>query len=204
MTLRHAIVAMTLLAVISDAILIPFYPQFFAQRYGTTSAVHAGAYVAAISIAVMTTLPCWARITRHIDAMHLLVFTQFAAGVLSLASYWAPSLWTYWVLSLLMFACKSSYLLMYPYLMRRELPGDQRRTIGLLSVVVHFGAILGAIASGAVIEAWGVRICIVAMAAGDLGQMLVCLHLIRRHAIARRPERGTQAVSAIAPPPRMA
>ena len=32
MTLRNTIILMTVFAVISDAILIPFYPQFFASR----------------------------------------------------------------------------------------------------------------------------------------------------------------------------
>ena len=57
MNLRNTIIAMTTFAVVSDAILMPFYPQFFAARYGVTSPVHAGAYVAFISIVVMFTLP---------------------------------------------------------------------------------------------------------------------------------------------------
>ncbi|OLL28563.1 MFS transporter [Burkholderia sp. SRS-W-2-2016] len=186
MTLRNMIILMTTFAVISDAILIPFYPQFFAARYGVTSPVHAGAYVAFISIVVMLTLPVWARVAKRLDAMHLLVYTQFAAGVLSLASYWAPTVPLFWVLSLAMFMCKSSYLLMYPYMMRFEPKESHAHTIGLLSVVVHFGAIAGAVAGGFVMQVWSAHSCIFAMAAGDFAQMFICLWLIRAHAIPRR------------------
>ncbi|SMG59957.1 MFS transporter [Paraburkholderia susongensis] len=186
MKLRNTIILMTTFAVISDAILIPFYPQFFSARYGVTSPVHAGAYVAFISIVVMLTLPVWARVAKRLDAMHLLVYTQCAAGVLSLASYWAPTVPLFWVLSLAMFMCKSSYLLMYPYMMRLEPKESHAHTIGLLSVVVHFGAIAGAVAGGFVMQVWNAHACIFAMAAGDFAQMVICIALIRSHAIPRR------------------
>jgi len=185
MKLRNMIILMTAFAVISDAVLIPFYPQFFAARYGVTSPVHAGAYVAFISIAVMLTLPVWARVAKQLDAMHLLVYTQFAAGMLSIASYWAPTVSVFWVLSLAMFMCKSSYLLMYPYMMRLEDKSSHAHTIGVLSVVVHFGAIAGAAAGGFVMQVWSAHACIFAMAAGDFAQMVICLWLIRANAIAR-------------------
>lgn len=60
MNLRTTILIMSGFGVISDSILIAFYPQFFETRYGVTSPVHVGAYIAAISIAVMCMLPVWA------------------------------------------------------------------------------------------------------------------------------------------------
>lgn len=179
MSLKFHIILMTAFAVISDAVLIPFYPQFFLARYAVDSAVHVGAYVAAISIAVMCTLPFWARLSRRVEPLHLLVYTQFAAGSFSVLSFWAPGVAAYWVLSMLMFMCKSSYLLMYPYLMRLEPQERHAGTIGLLSVVVHFGAISGAVAGGFVMETWGPSGSILTMAAGDFFQMAVCLYLIR-------------------------
>lgn len=185
MTLRFYIIAMTVLAVISDAILIPFYPQFFSARYGIDSAVHVGAYVAAISLAVMCTLPFWARLAKRVEPLYLLVYTQCAAGTFSVLSNWAPDVVTFWVLSMLMFMCKSSYLLMYPYMMRLTPKELHASTIGILSVTVHFGAIFGAVVGGFVMQAWGPRACILAMAAGDFIQMLVCMFLIRSGRIVR-------------------
>lgn len=56
--LSGSVILMSALAVLSDAVLIGFYPQFFATRYGITSSLHVGAYLAAISIVVMAALPC--------------------------------------------------------------------------------------------------------------------------------------------------
>ena len=90
-SLRTAIVVMSAFAVISDAVLIAFYPQFFESRYGITSEFHVGAYIAAISIAVMFTLPLWARVARRVETMQLLLVTQCAAGLLCLASAFATT-----------------------------------------------------------------------------------------------------------------
>lgn len=199
--LRRAIVVMSAFAVVSDAILIAFYPQFFERRYGLDSAVHVGAYIAAISVAVMFTLPLWARVARRVETMHLLLVTQCGAGVLCAASYWAPSVETYWVLSMLMFMCKSSYLLMYPYLMRLLPPEEHGHTIGLLSVVVHFGGIAGAVAGGWVMDSLGPAACLWLMAAGDFGQMLLCAWLIRSGQVPRVNRHGEEAAGR---PPRIA
>lgn len=185
MSLRLHVITMTVLAVISDAILIPFYPQFFSERYDLDSPVHVGAYVATISIAVMCTLPIWARVARRVEPLHLLVYTQLAAGSFSVLSNWAPDVTSYWVVSMLMFMCKSSYLLMYPYMMRLTPNEEHASTIGLLSVVVHFGAIFGAVAGGFVLQTWGTSASIFAMAAGDFFQMAVCIYLIRSGKIVR-------------------
>jgi len=177
--LRAALIAMSASAVVSDAILIAFYPQFFERRYGVTSALHVGAYVAAISVAVMCTLPLWARVARRVETMHLLLVTQGAAGALCALSWFADGVAGFWVLSMLMFMCKSSYLLMYPYLMRLEPPEAHGHTIGLLSVVVAGGGIFGAVVGGAALQHAGPAACIGLMAAGDFAQMLLCVWLLR-------------------------
>src|SRR5690606_13024429 len=201
MTLKAHIIIMTAFAVVSDAILIPFYPQFFQLRYGMDSSVHVGAYVAAISIAVMCTLPLWARVARRIEPLHLLVWPQLAAGTFSVLSNWAPDVAWYWALSLLMFMCKSSYLLMYPYLMRLTPKETHAGVVGILSVVVHFGAIFGAVVGGFVLQTWGPTGSIMAMAAGDFFQMAVCAHLIRSGKIVRVSGQADGAGAPAAPAP---
>jgi predicted MFS family arabinose efflux permease len=199
MKLRHYILLMTAFAVISDAILIPFYPQFFAARYHLANSVHAGAYVAAISVVVMVSLQFWSRVARRVDAMHILVRTQCAAGVLAVLSYWAPSVSAFLVLSLAMFACKSAYLLMCPYMMRHEPAAEHAPLLGLMTVIGTFSAIFWGLAGGALMDHWGTRFCVFAMAAGDFLNMLICLHLIRTQRIARRCAFGaaeTQAADA--------
>jgi predicted MFS family arabinose efflux permease len=179
MSLKHGLILMTVFAVISDALLIPFYPQFFSERYGLDSPFHVGAYVAAISIVVMGVFPLWVRVARRVETLHILQVTQGIAAALCLASYWAPDVASYWVLSLLMFAFKSSYLLNFPYLMRLESDDTRAATIGVLSVTAHLGVIVGAVVGGSVIDGWGVRQCVLLMAGADLIQMAICTYLIR-------------------------
>jgi len=185
MSLRLTIVIMSAFGVISDAILIAFYPQFFEVRYGITSPVHVGVYIAAISIAVMCTLPLWARVARRVETMHLLVYTQLVAGTFGALSAWAETVTAFWVLTMLMFMTKSSYLLMFPYLMRLEKAETHGATIGLLSVVVHIGGIFGAMAGGMALQQFGPRTCLWMMAAGDFVQMALCIYLIRTGRVVR-------------------
>lgn len=201
MKLRYYILLMTAFAVISDAILIPFYPQFFAARYHLTNSVHAGAYVAAISVVVMVSLQFWSRVARRVDAMHILVRTQCAAGLLAVLSYWSPSVPVFWAVSLAMFSCKSAYLLMCPYMMRHEPTDEHAPLLALLTVIGTFSAIFGGLAGGALMDHWGTRFCLFAMAAGDFLNMLICTHLIRAKHIARRcvPAAAAQEQGGAAP-----
>jgi len=179
MTIRNAIIIMSALGMMSDTVLIGFYPQFFDMRYGNTDQVHTGMYVAAISIAVMCTLPVWVRVARRFEPMSLIGFTQCIAGLLCLSAIWADTLTQYWVLTMLMFMFKSSYLLMFPYLMRIVSSDEHSRTIALLSVVVHISGILAAASGGYILQHLGASAALVLMAAGDFGQMGITLWLNR-------------------------
>ncbi|WXL26054.1 MFS transporter [Ectopseudomonas mendocina] len=178
MSLRTAILIMSAFGVISDSILIAFYPQFFEARYGVTNAVHTGAYIAAISIAVMCMLPVWAYVARYVETMHLVVYTQFAAGALCLMAIWAPTVQVFWVLTMLMYMVKASYLLMFPYLMRLEKSQDHAVVIGLLTVIVYIAGIFGAAVGGLSLQRLGPDFSLMLMAGGDFIQMLLCLYLI--------------------------
>ncbi|MGH8842798.1 MAG: MFS transporter [Advenella sp.] len=179
MTIRLAIIIMSALGMMSDTVLIGFYPQFFDMRYGNTDQVHTGMYVAAISIAVMCTLPIWVRVAKRFEPMSLIGFTQCIAGLLCLSAIWAETLTQYWVLTMLMFMFKSSYLLMFPYLMRIVNSDEHSRTIALLSVVVHISGILAAASGGYIVQHLGASAALVLMAAGDFGQMAMTLWLNR-------------------------
>ena len=179
MIIRNAIIIMSALGMMSDTVLIGFYPQFFEMRYGSTDQVHTGMYVAAISIAVMCTLPVWVRVAKRFEPMSLIGFTQCIAGLLCLSAIWAETLTQYWVLTMLMFMFKSSYLLMFPYLMRIVNSDAHSRTIALLSVVVHISGILAAASGGYILQHLGASAALVLMAAGDFGQMGITLWLNR-------------------------
>lgn len=179
MQLKVLLVAMTLVAVVSDTMLLPFYPQYFAERFGETDPEHVGAYIAAICLTAMLALPCWARLARGRCTMRLMVFTQCGAGLLSVACALCDSLPAFWALSLAMIVCKASYLLVYPYLMEGEPESQHTHTIGVLSIVVHFGSIAGALLGGSSLQYLPVEQAFIVMAAGDFLQMALCIYLLK-------------------------
>ncbi len=174
------LVAVTAVAVVSDAMLLPFYPQFFAERFGVSDPSHVGGYLAMSCLVVMLALPGWARLARRVGTLRLLIGTQVVAGALSLSCAVVTSLPWFWGLSLAMLVAKASYLLVYPYLMHFEPQDRHASVIGTLSVVVHAGGILGAVIGGLVLEHWQAAQVFRVMAVSDALQVAVCLLLLRR------------------------
>ncbi|TBU78370.1 MFS transporter [Phytopseudomonas daroniae] len=181
MNLRFYLIAMTALAVVTDNLIIPFYPQYFAERFDNPPPEHVGLYLAAISLTVMAVFPVWARLAKRVHPVRILIGAQFMAGALTAALTFIDSLPLFWVVSLVMIVFKGSYLLMYPYVMSLQQQDSHTQTIGTLSVVVHFGAILGAAAGGLVLQVLAIGDVFLIMAAGDFIQMAICMHLIRGH-----------------------
>lgn len=179
MNLKFFLVSMTVVAVVSDTMLHPFYPQFFASAFGMTDAQHVGLYIGACCFTVMIAFPFWAFVAKKVPTLQLLVYTQLAAGLLSICCYWPDSLLEFWLVSLSMLVFKGSYLLIYPYVMSLEHKEKHVGTIGLLSVVVHFGAILGSLLGGLALVLAPRQIFFV-MAGGDFLQTLMCLFLIKQ------------------------
>ncbi|MEM9873490.1 MAG: MFS transporter [Myxococcota bacterium] len=177
---RRLLLFTTAVAVVSDALLIPFYPDLFALRFGVESSSHVGLYLAATCLMVVVVLPGWARIERRIGALPLLVGAQAAAGLLAIACHFCTDVTQFWAVSVTMIAFKASYLLVYPFLLRLETPETHATTIGLLTVLVHLGGIAGATVGGGLVGRFGPESTFLGMAAGDFIQMVACASLYRR------------------------
>ncbi|UII19645.1 MFS transporter [Fulvivirga ligni] len=179
MNLKLFLIGMTLLAVVSDSMLHPFFPQFFKGTFGVSDPKHVGYYIAAMCFTVMVAFPLWAFVTKRVAELKLLVYTQLAAGLLCVYCFRINSLALFWVISLTMIVFKGSYLLIYPYVMSLVEKENHTSTVGLLSVVVHFGSILGAILGGAAVDSFNPKFIFLVMAAGDFIQMAVSFYLLR-------------------------
>jgi predicted MFS family arabinose efflux permease len=200
--LKSFLVAMIAVSVVSDSMLIPFYPQFFAAVFSVTDPQHIGLYLSASCFAVMLAFPVWAAAARQVPVLRLLIYTQFAAGVLSIGCYGAASVSDFWLMSLSMQVFKASYLLIYPYVMSLEHKDKHSGTIGLLSVIAHLVAILGAGIGGFVLQLFEPRLAFLLMSVGDFLQMLVCFFLLGKDKAAaqtahrqNRPEHRTEILS---------
>lgn len=179
-SVKHWLVGITIAAVVSDSMLLPFYPHFFASVFGITDPGHIGLYLSACCLTIVLAFPMWARLSRRIPVLQLLIATQLAAGIMSILCYWAQTPVSFWILSLIMLAFKGSYLLVYPMIMATERRDNHGNTIGLLSVVVHIGGIAGAVLGGAVLQWFEPRQVFLVMAVSDFLQTGVCLCLLRR------------------------
>lgn len=179
-SVKHWLVGITIAAVVSDSMLLPFYPHFFASVFGITDPGHIGLYLSACCLTIVLAFPMWARVSRRIPVLQLLIPTQLAAGGLSILCYWAETPVSFWILSLVMLAFKGSYLLVYPMIMAAERKDNHGNTIGLLSVVVHIGGIAGAVLGGVVLQWFEPRQVFLVMAVSDFLQTGVCLYLLRR------------------------
>ncbi|WP_236669021.1 MFS transporter [Aquimarina mytili] len=177
--MKKFLIIMTLVAVVSDYLLHPFYPQFFEARFGVTDPEWVGYYFAAICFMVMIAFPFWACVSKKVAELNILVYTQFIAGLLALYCYWTTSYINFWIVSLIMILFKGSYLLVYPYILRIITKKEHPDTIGLLSVVVHLGGILGAVIGGFTVDLIDASYIFLIMAAGDFIQMGMSAYLLK-------------------------
>lgn len=168
-----------MVAVVSDYLLHPFYPQFFEARFGVTNPKVVGYYFAAICFMVMLAFPFWAYVSKRVAELRILVYTQLVAGVLALYCFYTTSLQAFWIASLTMVCFKGSYLLVYPFILRIIKPEAHTHTIGILSVVVHLGGILGAVIGGLVVDLVNPAYIFLVMAAGDFIQMGMSMYLLK-------------------------
>jgi len=178
MSLKHTLILLTLVSVVADTMLLPFYPQFFSQVFAESSATHVGAYIAACCFTVMTAFPFWAKVARKVNEVHLWIYTQIAAGCLGIYCAQTDSLVSFWIASQLMLVFKASYLLIYPYVLRLEEKDKHLNVAGLFSVLVHFGAIGGALVGGLALQFFSAQSVYYLMAASDALQVLICLWLV--------------------------
>lgn len=192
MNLRFFLILMTLVAVVSDYLLHPFYPQFFELRFGITDPKVVGYYFGAICFMVMIAFPFWAYIAKKIPELRILVFTQAIAGVLALYCFGTSSYLSFWIASLIMILFKGSYLLVYPFILRVIKKEEHINTIGLLSVIVHLGGIGGAVIGGLAVDFLDPRYIFLIMALGDFIQMAMSFYLLNsnRFIIDKVEEKG--------------
>jgi MFS transporter, DHA1 family, multidrug resistance protein len=172
---RLLLILMTALAVISDAVLMPFYPLFFEERFSIVDSKVVGIYMSAFCVVVMLTFPLWVKASKKINEIPLLLVGQLSATVLAIVCVYTTSLIAFWVFSLLMFACKASYLLIYPLIMRLDTKVSQEKTIGVLSVIVHLGFILGALIGGMLLSHQDAHTIYWSIAIADFIQFILCL-----------------------------
>ncbi|WP_377110601.1 MFS transporter [Pseudoalteromonas sp. R86517] len=178
MSLRLALILLTVISVVCDTLLLPFYPQFFASEFSVSNPTLIGVFVANCCITVMLALPLWAKVAKKYHELALWLVTQVIAACFGLLCYFATNVWEFWFYYQLMLVLKASYLLIYPFALRLEQQSKHLSIIGLFSVLMHFGAIGGALVGGYFFSINTPRYALLLSAAGDVIQVLLCAYLM--------------------------
>ncbi|APR84277.1 Siderophore related permease [Minicystis rosea] len=172
---RRTFWGVLLVAAVADALLAPFFPQFFAQSFGDRSWSTPALYIMVCRVAVALGMPLWARMAQRTSPVKLLAVAQGAAGVLGLLSSQARDVRTFMILAFLTEACRSSYLLVYALLVRCTPEEKRGVAIGWVVVVVNLAAMLSAVVAGLMLERLGARSAVILAAVADFVQMAILL-----------------------------
>lgn len=179
MKVRNFLIIMTLVAVVSDYLLHPFYPYFFKSQFGITDPKAVGFYFSTVCATVMIAFPMWAWISKGKSELRILVYTQLIAGALAASCFFITSYVYFWIVSLSIIVFKGSYLLVYPFILRITKKEEHTNIIGLLAVIIHCGSVLGAVFGGMLIDWLSPAWIFIGMAAGDLIQAGMSFYLLQ-------------------------
>lgn len=175
---RRAAWSALLLAALTDALLIPFYPQFFVQTFGATSLITPGLYVALCRLAIAITLPFWTRLTRRVAPLRLVAIAQVIAGSAGLLCAMAPNLHTFLAFTFIAEGARGGYLLLYPVLVQSAAPDKRSSVVATVAATINGAGLLSALAGGLLLENLGGRTALVIAGMSDFAQLLCLLPVL--------------------------
>jgi MFS family permease len=178
---RQAAWSALLLAALTDALLVPFYPQFFVQTFGATSLITPGLYVALCRLAIAITLPFWTRLTRRVAPLRLVAIAQVIAGSAGLLCAVAPSLHTFLAFTFIAEGARGGYLLLYPVLVQSAAPDKRSSVVATVAATINGAGLLSALVGGLLLENMGGRTALVIAGLSDFAQLLCLLPVLSAH-----------------------
>lgn len=177
--IRPALFCCIFLFVVTETLLSPFYPQFFLTVFGVQDLDYTGWYIFLCRLTVLLCAPLWGLAARHVEVKHLLFLGQAGSAGLTLLLANARTATEFLVLSILLVALKSSYLLLYPLLV--QLAGqDQSPTLAARYQGVFHAAIIVStlVGIGMMLVPAPLRLFYV-IALADLIQLGLCAYTLR-------------------------
>lgn len=170
-----------LIAYTADMLLVPYYPQFFLEVYGVSNPHYVGLLIAFCRAVMMFAYPAWAKLSKSVPVLKILVFTQGLAGLSILACMLAPDEWSFLFFSMISVGFKSSYLLIYPLLVNWSGRDRQVQTVSLYGFMIHFATILAAVAGGILLDFSDPRYLLLIICITDWIQMAISWFLLKKN-----------------------
>lgn len=167
------------LAIFNEVLLSPFYPQFFRKVFGIEDLAYTGYYIFICRLTVVICSPLWGILARRFEVKHLLYVGQLGTAIMTALMGTSTTANQFLIYTVLLLACKSSYLLVYPLII--QLAGEAKRAAvaGTYQAVFH-GAIIAATIAGAwMVDLDAPLFLFYWIAAADIFQLGLCLYCLR-------------------------
>ncbi|WP_162144214.1 MFS transporter [Sporocytophaga myxococcoides] len=173
---NNRILLIAFLAALAESLPAPFYPRIFKDTFGIIDPAYTGAYLCILRLTFILSYPLWAWVSKKTDIFRLLCLTQLTAGMTSIYCGLTKDLTEFYACSILMVLFKSSYLLMYPYLISKS--ENKTSTVAKLGILVQLSMIVSAIASAFIIDKISIQYLFIIIGLFDFIQMAISLRLI--------------------------
>lgn len=167
------------LAVFTEVLLSPFYPQFFRQVFGVEDLSYTGYYIFICRFTVVLVAPLWGLLSRRFAVKRLLAVGQAGSALMTVLLGTSQTIEQFIFFSVLLLLFKSSYLLVYPLIVEFAGKGQRSTIAGTYQAVFH-----GAIVAATIAGAWMVNLeaplfLFYWIAIADLIQLGLCLIVLR-------------------------
>ncbi|MCY4045320.1 MAG: MFS transporter [Cellvibrionales bacterium] len=138
--------------VLMHSLLIPFYPQFFDLVFGISDPMIAGGYLSSLCLCTIVCLPIWSKLSKRMGEVNVWLISRSIACLLSFVCYFISSIEWFWLISLVMFGCRSTFLLSCPFILKASTNINKSSIVGLFVVLMYLGGICGAVMGGAILD----------------------------------------------------
>lgn len=167
------------LALFTEVLLSPFYPQFFSKVFGVEDLSYTGYYIFICRLTVVLCAPIWGVLARRFEVKNLLYVGQGGTAIFTAMMATAQTANQFVIITVFLLLFKSSYLLVYPLII--QLGGQEKRATfaGIYQAVFH-----SAIVFSTIVGAWMVNLeaplfLFYTIAIADFIQLGLCLYVLR-------------------------
>lgn len=194
---RNLLLLAGFLAMFAESILSPFYPLFFREVFNSSNIVTTGFYISLCRVVVIVFAIIWGLLAKKYNGLYIVMFGQFFGAVFSLVCTQSLSVHQFFIFSLLMVAFKSSYVLLYPLLIKYTTKSSKAQSVALTYGLMSSALLLSAFVGSFLIKIAKPLYIFYFIAIFDIIQLLICYYISRKELNASTQKLVSQATSKI-------
>ncbi|MBO8164007.1 MAG: MFS transporter [Brevibacillus sp.] len=186
---QYVLLGCMFLGLFTEVLLSPFYPQFFRKVFGIEDYAYTGFYIFVCRLTVVLCSPLWGFLSRRFDPKYLLFVGQAGTAVLTALMATASSAGQFLAITVVLLFFKSSYMLIYPLIVRLGGGRNNAATAATVHAVYHTAIILSTLAGAWMMDLHRPLAVFYIAALADAVQLAFCVWALREAG-----EEGTGAV----------